>query len=290
MNNEPLVDNCRDRRTGVSRGALAALVPAALLLTGGCFYAADQGRKLEDKLLRIEHDQVNPEELNKRLSQMETREDQVRLDIDSMRQSLQEQIHALETIRQNQDAGMMERSVLDSRLQQIEESLKSEQSRMSAMEKVMGVGKTGGKKPGQPEMGSSITPSVAADVPQGNGAFSMIMANLQAGEWVKAREGIEAVLARDPSQREKAQATLLMGHLHFRQKAYSDAILVFDDVAKKFADFPEAAEALYYEGRSFLEKGNADTAAAFFKKLIKRYPDSPFRPKAQADLKQSGDQ
>lgn len=272
----------RNRDDNPFRAGLAA---ALLVLTGGCFYAADQGRKLEEKILRIEHDQVDPRRFDKQMADFQTRDEQYRADIDALRKTIQEQTQLLEQIRQTQEAGMMERSVLENRVQQVEEWLKQEQARLAALERAA-PGSKAPKKTGATEMGASITPSVASSVPQGNDAFTMIMASIQAGEWVKAKEAIDAVLARDPAPREKAQAQLLNGHLHFRQKAYSDAILAFDEVAKKFPDFPEAAEALYFEGRSFLEKGTKDTAIAFYKKLIKRYPESPFRNKAQADLKQ----
>lgn len=256
------------------------------MTSAGCFYAADQGRRLEEKILRIEKDRMDPGTLDRRLSNLEARSEQFREDIDGLRKVLQEQMQVIEIIRQNQESSMMERSVLENRVLQLEDRVKSDQARVAALEKATGA-KPHTRKPGL-DIGTSITPSIASEIPAGNAAFGVIVANIQAGEWVKAHEGIEAVLARDPSPRERAQAQLLLGHLHFRQKLYSDAILVFDEVAKKYQDFPEAAEALYFEAKAFQEKGNRDTASAFYKKLIKRYPDSPFKAKAQADLKLLG--
>lgn len=267
------------RRTG-NRALFATLV---LLASGGCFYAADQGRKLEEKLLRFEHDRVDMGTVDKRLVQLEERDRQFREDIDSIRKSLDEALQALELVRQTQESGMMERSVLENRVQQLEDRLRAKQAQIAALEQKTGLTKSPAQKDAS-RIGVSLTPS-APPVPEGSDAFPVILDYIQAGDWVKARGGVDAVLNRNPSPRERAQALLLLGHIHYRQKAYSDAILVFDDITKRYPDFPEAAEALYYEAKSFAEKGNRDTANAFLKKLIKRYPDSPFRAKAQADLK-----
>ena len=82
-----------------------------------------------------------------------------------------------------------------------------------------------------------------------------------------------------------ARKEFATGELYTKMGYYRAAIISFDAVLADYYDTVYADAALYMKGESHLKLGEVEPAELSFKTLTVKYPDSPFKPKAEARLK-----
>jgi outer membrane protein assembly factor BamD len=75
------------------------------------------------------------------------------------------------------------------------------------------------------------------------------------------------------------------GELYTKMGHLKAAIISFDVVLDEYYDTPFADDALYLKALSHLKLGETETADLALRSLLVKYPDSPFRPKAENRLK-----
>jgi outer membrane protein assembly factor BamD len=75
------------------------------------------------------------------------------------------------------------------------------------------------------------------------------------------------------------------GELYTKMGYYRAAIISFDAVLEDYYDTSYGDAALYLKGESHLRMGELESAELAFKALPVKYPDSPYRSKAEEKLK-----
>lgn len=86
--------------------------------------------------------------------------------------------------------------------------------------------------------------------------------------------------------REKlARKEFKTGELYTKMGQHKAAIISFDVVLDQYYDTSFADDALYLKALSHLKLGETETADLSLRSLLVKYPDSPYRPKAESRLK-----
>jgi tol-pal system protein YbgF len=91
-----------------------------------------------------------------------------------------------------------------------------------------------------------------------------------------------------PTTQFASNAQYYIGDVYYQRHDYTNALQAFDAVMERFPDGNKTPDAYYMKGLSFLGMNKNDAAAAEFRDLIKRYPDSDLAAKAKARLKEMG--
>lgn len=91
-----------------------------------------------------------------------------------------------------------------------------------------------------------------------------------------------------PTTQFASNAQYYIGDVYYQRHDYTNALQAFDAVMERFPDGNKTPDAYYMKGLSFLGLNKNDAAAAEFRDLIKRYPDSDLAAKAKARLKEMG--
>ena len=108
------------------------------------------------------------------------------------------------------------------------------------------------------------------------------------GDFNMAIQGFNAYLSMSPSGEHAATAQLKLGTSFYYTKQYAPAIEAFTRIINNATDSEQIAGALYRRAQSLRELNKPDEAAADFKNLIKRYPESPEAKLALDDLQKLG--
>lgn len=108
----------------------------------------------------------------------------------------------------------------------------------------------------------------------------------QKGEYKAAREKFQKYLETHPGSKYADNALYWIGESYYNEKSYEKAIVVYDDVAKKYPDGGKASAALLKQGMAFSSLGDKKSANAIFKKLVERYPKSEQAEAAKKKLKE----
>ncbi|HVE14165.1 MAG TPA: tetratricopeptide repeat protein, partial [Elusimicrobiota bacterium] len=83
-----------------------------------------------------------------------------------------------------------------------------------------------------------------------------------------------------------AAARLALGHVLYKEKKLPQAAAAYGEFARRYPEHVEAPRALYLRGLALKRSGHAGEAAASFKDLIARHPDSSFAADAHLQLGQ----
>jgi len=85
-----------------------------------------------------------------------------------------------------------------------------------------------------------------------------------------------------------SNAQYYIGDIYYRKPDYANAIQAFDAVLERFPDGNKTPDAHYMKGQCLLGLNKNDAAAAEFRDVIRRYPDTDIAAKAKARLKELG--
>jgi tol-pal system protein YbgF len=115
-------------------------------------------------------------------------------------------------------------------------------------------------------------------------------------EYPAAIDRFKAFLQTYPSSDYADNALFWLGECHFKIGEHEQAVLAFDDVAKRYPEGNKVPDALYRQGIALLEIGKqTDQEATYrgaarqiFERLINNYPDSDRVPEARRQLEKLG--
>lgn len=96
----------------------------------------------------------------------------------------------------------------------------------------------------------------------------------QRGDYAAAREKFQRYLDVHPAAKYSENALYWIGESFYSEKNYEKAIVLYDDVVKKYPDGGKAPAALLKQGMAFSALGDRKNANAIFKKVVERYPKS----------------
>jgi outer membrane protein assembly factor BamD len=129
----------------------------------------------------------------------------------------------------------------------------------------------------------TLAPGYALDQDYTNKAISQFQQFLEDFPKSELRPEAEKRLAE--CRNKLARKEFATGELYTKMGYYKAAIISFDVVLADYYDTAYAAQALYLKGDSHLKLGEVEPAELSFKTLIVKYPESPFKHKAEARLK-----
>ena len=115
-------------------------------------------------------------------------------------------------------------------------------------------------------------------------------------EYQAAIDRFKAFLQTYPSSDYADNALFWLGECHFKIGEHEQAVLAFDDVAKRYPEGNKVPDALYRQGIALLEIGKQTdqeatyrgAASQIFERLINNYPDSDRVPEARRQLEKLG--
>ena len=81
-----------------------------------------------------------------------------------------------------------------------------------------------------------------------------------------------------------AEYEQLVGVFYYKKGSYNAAIGRFEGLLKKYPDFKEEADVLYYTGMSYKNIGEKEKAAEYFTRLIDKYPNNKIVKTAKKEL------
>ncbi len=148
--------------------------------------------------------------------------------------------------------------------------------------------------PGSPATGDgSTTPQ--AQVPTGPPAgmsaetlYTNAFRDYVGGKYDLAMQEFSDYLRYFPTTTFASNAQYYIGDIYYRRQDYANAQQAFDAVLERYADGNKTPDALYMKGQSLIQLGKNDAAAAEFRDVIRRFPDTDLAAKAKARLKEMG--
>jgi tol-pal system protein YbgF len=108
------------------------------------------------------------------------------------------------------------------------------------------------------------------------------------GKYDLAMQEFTDYLRYFPSTTFASNAQYYIGDIYYRRQDYANAQQAFDAVLERYADGNKTPDALYMKGQSLMQLGKNDAAAAEFRDVIRRFPDTDIAAKAKARLKEMG--
>jgi tol-pal system protein YbgF len=108
------------------------------------------------------------------------------------------------------------------------------------------------------------------------------------GKYDLAMQEFNDYLKYFPNTTFASNAQYYIGDIHYKRQDYSNAQQSFDAVLERYADGNKTPDALYMKGASLVQLGKNDAAAAEFRDVIRRFPDTDIAAKAKARLKEMG--
>jgi len=93
-----------------------------------------------------------------------------------------------------------------------------------------------------------------------------------------------AVAARSMSRQARsnlAESEFLVGRFYLKRKKYEGAIGRFRNIVSAYPDYPQFEQVLFYLAEAHLGRGNPEEARLFLDRLLTRYPDGAYVPRAQ---------
>ena len=117
-------------------------------------------------------------------------------------------------------------------------------------------------------------------------AYKDAYETFQKGDYKAAREKFQNYLESHPGSKYSDNALYWIGESYYNEKSYEKAIVVYDDVVKKYPDGGKAPAALLKQGMAFSVLGDKKNASVIYKKVIERYPRSEQADVAKKKLKE----
>jgi tol-pal system protein YbgF len=147
--------------------------------------------------------------------------------------------------------------------------------------------------PGSPASGDGVNPAaqVPAGPPAGVSAETLYTNGYRdyvGGKYDIGMQEFTDYLRYFPTTAFASNAQYYIGDIYYRRQDYANAQQAFDAVLERYADGNKTPDALYMKGQSLIGLGKNDAAAAEFRDVIRRFPDSDIAAKAKARLKEMG--
>lgn len=117
-------------------------------------------------------------------------------------------------------------------------------------------------------------------------AYKDAYETFQKGDYIAAREKFQNYLESHPGSKYSDNALYWIGESYYNEKSYEKAIVVYDDVVKKYPDGGKAPAALLKQGMAFSVLGDKKNASVIYKKVIDRYPKSEQADVARKKMKE----
>jgi len=108
------------------------------------------------------------------------------------------------------------------------------------------------------------------------------------GKYDLAMQEFTDYLKYFPTTTFASNAQYYIGDIYYRRQDYSNASQSFDAVLERYADGNKTPDALYMKGQSLMQLGKNDAAAAEFRDVVRRFPETDIAAKAKARLKEMG--
>lgn len=145
--------------------------------------------------------------------------------------------------------------------------------------------------PGSPADGSTNQAQAPAGPPAGLSAetlYSNGFRDYVGGKYDLAAQEFTDYLKYFPATTFASNAQYYIGDIYYRRQDYANAQQAFDAVLERYADGNKTPDALYMKGQSLMQLGKHDAAAAEFRDVVRRFPDTDIAAKAKARLKEMG--
>ena len=168
------------------------------------------------------------------------------------------------------------RDEVEIKLKETAQILEELQKRLASVEQVTALLRQG------KEEGTGNVPEAASFEDSYKDAYE----TLQKGDYKVAREKFQRYLDTHPGSKYADNALYWIGESYYSEKSYEKAIVVYDDVVKKYPDGGKASAALLKQGMSFSALGDKKSANAIFKRLVEGYPRSEQAEMAKKKLKE----
>lgn len=178
------------------------------------------------------------------------------------------------------------RGLVESQEHEIQRLEKSSQKTSLDSEKSVSDGKTGKKKPDV--VAEAPKPSeTEAELPRASKTeqelFSSLQENLKQKQYTEAEKDAVEYLSYYPTGQFAANTHYFLGEIHWTEwhgdksntLLLEKAVHAFADVSNGFSEHAKAKDALLKLGLIETERGNWQSAAQYFKKVIERYPNTP---------------
>ena len=179
-------------------------------------------------------------------------------------------------IQKTVQEGKSSRDEFEIRLKETAQTLEELHKRMASVEQVTVLLRQG------KEQGAGKT----SEATNFEDAYKDAYETFQKGEYKAAREKFQKYLEAYPGSKYADNALYWIGESYYNEKSYEKAIVVYDDVAKKYPDGGKASAALLKQGMAFSSLGDKKSANAIFKKLVEGYPKSEQAEAAKKKMKE----
>lgn len=261
------------KKTGAS---WLALILFGLVLSNGCAHQDDLVT-VNNRVIALEREKASLQaELesyreDKALSDQDFRERHAELR--TLANDIREEIGQLRGELEQDQYSVRKR---DTRLQNLEESLKSTLDRVIRIEKYLGMESSG--KAAVPEAGEDEPEEVegaeegAQESPEA--LYAMAKQRFDEGEYENARELFRSFLKEYPKSEMADSAQFWLGEIYYHEKWYEKAILEYQKVIEDYPKGSKTPSALLKQGLAFLNLGDDVNARLILKELIRKFPDA----------------
>ena len=130
----------------------------------------------------------------------------------------------------------------------------------------------------------AVQPEVHGGEFEATWVYLSALANYEDGQFAEAGLLVRDFDTRYPNSPENVRALRLAANVLLKQGQPEPALLLFEQVQKKFAQTPEAAENLWQWGEALLALKRTEAARATFEKLVADRPESLFADQARLRL------
>jgi outer membrane protein assembly factor BamD len=118
--------------------------------------------------------------------------------------------------------------------------------------------------------------------------------NFQQEAYEIAIQGYKDLLDEHPFSEHAEEAELKIAHAYYLMRRYAEAIAAFSDFERMHPTSPNLPFVAYHLGMSYLEQtsttdrdqSSANSALAYFRAVVDRYPGSPWAARAQLRLRE----
>lgn len=183
-------------------------------------------------------------------------------------------------IQKSVQEGKNSRSEIEVKLKETAQILEELQKRIASLEQVTALLRQ--EREQGKEQGTGKVPEAVGF----EDAYKDAYETLQKGDYKAAREKFQKYLETHPGSKYAENALYWIGDSYYSEKNYEKAIVVYDDVVKKYPDGAKAPAAILKQGMAFSALGDRKSANAIFKKLVERYPKSEQADTAKKKLKE----
>jgi tol-pal system protein YbgF len=203
----------------------------------------------------------------------------------------------IDELRHNYDLSMRQIDMEDSLLVRKTDTLESRLAKVEQSLAVItaAVNDSQMPKPASPAEGAGL--DVGADQPTGqppfktpvpqtadNALLNEGLLRMKKQDFSGARDSFKAFIAANPKSPKVADAQFYIAESYFSEKWYEKAIIIYDEVFRKYTKNAKRPAARYKQGLSFEKLGDKANARTCYKDVVTLYPNSPEAKLAKKSL------